>query len=212
MSLLAFDVDGTLITCRERQLNVLKVALKTLKIGEEIDLDEHWDYKQNGLSTRKALVAQGFSKASADSVGDLWDRSIEEPPFLMLDRPHPGVLELLDALAKQGSELVIISARKNATLLKQELSYLGLLKHFSRIFVVKPQTGGTEKGAILQKLCPDLYVGDTEMDAQAARMANVNFCGVATGQRNASFMRNSMLRLGDFPLITLDSSDLMLYV
>ena len=76
------------------------------------------------------------------------------------------MLELLDALAKQGSELVIISARKNATLLKQELSYLGLLKHFSRIFVVKPQTGATEKGAILQKLCPDLYVGDTEMDAQ----------------------------------------------
>ena len=107
---------------------------------------------------------------------------------------------------------VIISARKNATLLEQELSYLGLFKYFSRIFVVKPQTGGTEKGAILQKICPDLYVGDTEMDAQAARMANVNFCGVATGQRNASFMRNSMLRLGDFPLITLDSSDLMLYV
>lgn len=67
-----------------------------------------------------------------------------------------------------------------------------------------------KKVGILQKLCPDLYVGDTEMDAQAAKIANVHFCGVATGQRNASFMKSSMLRLGDFLLITLDFSDLLL--
>jgi len=212
MSLLAFDVDGTLITCRERQLEVLKVALKALNIRQEVDLDEHWDYKQNGLSTRKALVAQGFSKLAANEVGELWDRSIEEPSFLTLDRPHPGVLELLSTLKRQGFEMVVISARKNLFLLEQQLSYLGLLEYFSRVLVVRAQSDGSEKGGILQKLCPDLYVGDTEMDAQAAKIANVHFCGVATGQRNASFLKSSMLRLGDFPLITLDFSDLLLYV
>lgn len=212
MSRVAFDVDGTLITCRDRQLEVLRVALKALKISQKIDLDEHWDYKQNGLTTRKALVAQGFLKASADSVGELWDRFIEEPSFLTIDRPLPGVLEILAILEKQGYELVIISARRNITLLKQQLSYLGVLRYFSRVIVARGQTGNSEKGEILQKICPDVYVGDTEMDAQAARVANVHFCGVSTGQRTASFMRNSMLRLGDFPLITLDSSDLMLYV
>ncbi|BAM07906.1 hypothetical protein LFE_2233 [Leptospirillum ferrooxidans C2-3] len=50
------------------------------------------------------------------------------------------------------------------------------------------------------------------MHAQAAKIANVHFCGVATGQRNASFMKSSMLRLGDFPLITLDFSDLLHFV
>ena len=212
MKLVAFDVDGTLITCRERQLEVLRVSLKALKINQKIDFDEHWDYKQNGLSTRKALVAQGFSQDAGDAVGDFWDRSIEEPSFLTLDRPQPGVLELLSTLSKCHSELIVISARKNAILLRQQLWYLGLLNYFSRIFVVKPQTSAMEKCALLQKICPDLYVGDTETDAKAARLANVNFCAVATGQRNARFMRNSMTQLGDFPLITQSFSDLLLYV
>lgn len=106
----------------------------------------HWDYKQNGLSTRKALVVQGFSTLAANEVGELWDRSIEEPSFLTLDRPHPGVLELLSTLKRQGFEMVVISARKNLFLLEQQLSYLGLLEYFSRVLVVRAQSDGSEKG------------------------------------------------------------------
>ncbi|MHB8422853.1 MAG: HAD family hydrolase [Leptospirales bacterium] len=206
---MAFDVDGTLITCRERQLMVLSVALKALKVRRKIDLTEHWEYKRNGLSTKKALILQGLSPELSEAVGELWEKYIEEPSFLSLDRIQPGVPEQLANLRKRSSVLIIISARKNATLLRQQLSYLDLQKYFLSIFVVRPQSGSMEKGSILQKFCPSLYVGDTEMDAQAARMANINFCAVTTGQRSADFLKNSMVQTGSFRLITLDSSVFM---
>ncbi|MHB1605924.1 MAG: HAD family hydrolase [Leptospirales bacterium] len=212
MSLLAFDVDGTLITCRQRQLEVLRVALSALKIKRKIDLTEHWNHKQNGLSTRKALIEQGLSSPLSEAVGNVWERYIEEPSFLALDRIQPGVSEQLANLHMRCSGLIIISARKNASLLRHQLTYLGLMKYFRKVLVVSPRSSILEKGEILKELTPDLFVGDTETDAQAARMANIHFCAVTTGQRNADFLKTSMIQAGSFPLVDMDCCDLMSYL
>jgi phosphoglycolate phosphatase-like HAD superfamily hydrolase len=185
---IAFDLDGTLITCRSRQCRVVQAVMRQFA-QPPLDLDFHWRRKREGLNTVDALIAAGIPSETARGIGAAWTREIERWPWLTLDRMFPEVLELLDLLINQGAALAIVTARNQERLACLQTEQMGLHKRAARFFTVDPARAVTAKAAILAEFGADLYVGDTENDAQSASLAKKGFVSVSTGQRSAEFLK-----------------------
>ncbi|HEX8101730.1 MAG TPA: hypothetical protein VF533_03890, partial [Solirubrobacteraceae bacterium] len=73
-----FDLDGTLLDCRARQ-----VALARHVAGARLDDDRFWAAKRAGATTADALAAQGFGDARA--LAARWVELVERDEWLALD-------------------------------------------------------------------------------------------------------------------------------
>lgn len=179
---LALDFDGTLVGCAPKQLAALRAAMVFCG-ADRVDLAEHWRLKRQGAATVAALRAQGLSAECAREVGERWRLEVERPPWLSLDSPFPGVHELLCELSGRGVTLVLVSARRDPSLLRLQLRQMGWLAFFAAVCVAAPADAVRGKAAALAAWAPRLFIGDTEIDAAAAKLAGTPFAGVASGQR-----------------------------
>lgn len=190
MTSIAFDLDGTIIDCRERQC-MLTVAL-CRAIPVRLDVDEFWHAKREGATTRQALRKCLEDQTIANSLAELWARQIEQEQWLRLDRILPGVIEVLEIIQTANVQLHLITARRDRQALYRQLSWLGLRSFFASINVVSPQNASSEKGAFLSGIHPLLFVGDTESDYHSAQASRTAFHPVATGQRSWKFISELM--------------------
>jgi len=53
---IALDLDGTLVTCRQRQMSCLFYLLNRFYLAQGVDLDLVWQLKSAGRSTKQALL------------------------------------------------------------------------------------------------------------------------------------------------------------
>jgi len=184
---LAFDLDGTLISTKSRQVAVLESLLPSEGV-EGLDLDRVWELKREGLTTRSALEALGVDPTVSQRLGRRWVASIESPRWLLLDRLIPGVTETLDALAAAGHRPVILTARRHRRQVRGQVAAFGLTKWCAEVRVVSPISAAEEKAIHLRALGCRNFVGDTESDGNAAGLAGVGFAAVSTGQRSRRFL------------------------
>lgn len=180
MSALAFDLDGTLVSCRERQVAVAET------VAAPLDPDAFWAAKQDGRTTAEALTAQGIEQP--EQAARAWVDRIEEEHFLALDRLAAGALEALLAAQEAGLAPVILTARRDAAAVGRQVEWLGLVPPATGPVVVDPRRAGEEKAVALAELDAVGLVGDTESDLAAARTAGVPFAAVDGGQRSAAFL------------------------
>jgi phosphoglycolate phosphatase-like HAD superfamily hydrolase len=183
---ITFDLDGTLISCAQRQSAVLRSILNSLSV--EQDAGQIWRYKRDGSSTEAALIRSGVGVTLAAQIAAQWKRLIEEPYWLSLDRLFSDSLQVLTKLRHQGHNLILLTARSRKDLLMFQLAQLGLRDEFDQIHAVQPATAKEQKSTLLRTLGTRYFVGDTESDFQAAHLAGVTFYGVSTGQRSAPFL------------------------
>jgi phosphoglycolate phosphatase-like HAD superfamily hydrolase len=101
----------------------------------------------------------------------------------------PGVRALLKQLKQSGIRLLLLTARKNSFVLFQQLSRLQLTNLFETISVVSPRFAIDQKSAFLDLWSPDLFIGDTESDGEAAKRAGVSFFSVGCGQRDPEYLK-----------------------
>ncbi len=184
---LALDFDGTLVSCAPRQLAALRAALSYCGV-KPVDLSEHWRLKREGTATVAALRLQGLSEEFARAVSERWHAEVERYPWLSLDSPFTGVPELLKALIGNGVELALVTARRYPRLLRLQLDQMGFGECFTAVHVVSPTDAVEEKAAVLRALAPDLFVGDSEVDAAATKLAGTPFAAVASGQRSRDYL------------------------
>jgi phosphoglycolate phosphatase-like HAD superfamily hydrolase len=185
MTICAFDLDGTLITCEPRQQAVLRSVL--VACGP-VNLAAVWDRKRSGLSTRDALVSQGLSQASADIAAERWRERIEDYFWLQLDECLPSVRQTLRTLSQANAKLLLLTARSRPEWVRPQLGRVRLAEFFDEVFVVPSLHAVSTKAAILMREKADYYFGDTESDMAAARKAKVPAFIVGTGQRSESFL------------------------
>jgi phosphoglycolate phosphatase-like HAD superfamily hydrolase len=181
MSLLALDLDGTLVSCRERQVAAAEA------VAGPIDAERFWSAKQAGSTTREALAAQGVRDAEA--AAHAWAASVEDERFLALDRLLPGARAALAEARAAGHRLLILTARRDAAAARLQIERLGLLALVDELVVVDPARAAEEKTRVLHLRGASGLVGDTESDARAAASAGVPFAAVAGGQRSGAFLR-----------------------
>src|SRR5688572_10009778 len=106
---IGIDLDGTILTCKPRHVNVLYSILKSHELF--VDMEGVWEMKQNGMSTFDALKNYLKDEKLAKHISETWISLIESPFYLNFDTIIPRAqIKILDWL-NHGYELHLISAR-----------------------------------------------------------------------------------------------------
>jgi phosphoglycolate phosphatase-like HAD superfamily hydrolase len=193
LPLIGFDLDGTLITCRNKQLSALREALQACKVEYDAD-DAFWQLKRDGATTVDALVQTGLDEARARAVSQAWVERVETWPHMQCDELFEGVTQLLERL-KPKARLFLLSARQDADLFQRQIAALGLRPLFDIVEVVQSgKEASRQKALRLRAHAAVCYVGDTESDMDAAEQASLPMYVVSTGQRSRSFLERAAAR------------------
>lgn len=169
----AFDWDGTLLDSRKRHKIVMDFVLN--KFGINIDTSDLVEFKRQGKNNIDFLTSKGIAERLAKEIQGEWIKNIEKPEFLEADKLYPDAVELLEEYSKD-NDLILVTARSNAELVKQQINKSNVAQYFKDIFVVPSgQTASDEKAKILKEQKAVLMVGDTASDAKAARLAGIDF-------------------------------------
>ncbi|MBQ2740526.1 MAG: HAD-IA family hydrolase [Clostridia bacterium] len=194
-SVVLFDLDGTLLNTLDDLTDAVNVALK------EQDLpvctrEEVRGYIGNGVATLLARAAKGKSgevnaeKMLADFKRYYASHCQDET------RPYDGVMELLLRLKAEGRKIGVVSN-------KVDFAVKGLCKtYFGNLIDVA--IGENEEGGVRKKPAPDsvleamrilgvspadtVYVGDSEVDIQTAKNADLDCISVLWGFKDREFL------------------------
>lgn len=189
MAKFAFDLDGTLITCRNRQLTLMKTVLSTYSVID-FDYSTFWSLKRDGLSNISAMNSLGININLSRRVNVDWIGQIEDYYWLMYDSCYDNILESLCKIKEFGNDVFVITARKNKGNLFLQLDQLGLSSVITDCFIARHSVVVEEKEAMLRKTKSDIFFGDTETDYYAAKNAGVNFYASVIGQRSEVYLRS----------------------
>lgn len=181
-----FDLDGTLITCRQRQITCLLHLLSRAGLSTRVDLDLIWQFKRSGESTKQALINSGIEESCASNLVADWVRLIETPYWLNYDRSHEFIFDFFDFLS--GRDVYLLTARKDFYFLHYELRRLRLNGYFRAVYVVSPENATEEKSQLLCRYKPDLFIGDTVSDLLASKKAECEFIGVTWGLHEEQYL------------------------
>lgn len=184
---IGLDFDGTLVTCRNRHVALMRASAR--RLGATLDDDAYWSAKRQGYSNSLALAASGIEPEVADALCAIWAREIERPPWLWFDQPIDGTERALHTLVGGGHRLHLLTARSCAAQLFLQLERSDLGRYMASVTVVAQGNVAEQKAAALASRHCSVYVGDTESDHEAARRAGVRFAAVASGMRSETFLR-----------------------
>lgn len=189
----AFDLDGTLVGCKEKQLYLWNLAHREIA-GTQLNIYKFWEDKKNGKNSSDILRSFGLSEYLTNSICNYWAANIENIEYTPLDRPTALLQKLLKL---EIPTLTIITARQKAAIVNIQVQNLiaGRVKY--NLFAVNHEDVAKNKAKILIDRKIDVYLGDTEIDYDACKLANIEFQFVSGGQRSSSFMRKYIAKNKD---------------
>lgn len=191
ISTIILDLDGPILDGKLRHYQCYSDILRENGFIP-IPLNEYWEMKRMRIDRHDQLAA---SRADAiyDTFLQYWMERIEEKRYLSFDRLHPGVLQKLESWRSLGVKLVIVTMRNNKVNLLWQLEKLELMPFFERIITVGSCSGADKANAVrdnvaLSKHDSALWVGDTEVDIDAAHELGVKICAVGCGLRKPVYL------------------------
>jgi phosphoglycolate phosphatase len=192
MPTIILDLDGPLLDGRYRHHACYRRIL-TDHGHRVLDLAEYWEMKRQRLDRRAQLAATG-AEALYDTFLASWLALIETPELLALDRLHDGVLPKLDDWRRRGFRLLLATQRHNALGLLAQLADLGLWDFFAHVVGCDHAEGGVGKARRVRDRVADddqrLWVGDTEVDVDAARTLGCPVWAVSCGIRTEAYLQS----------------------
>ena len=201
--ILVFDLDGTLIDTSARIHAVYREVVSGLG-GRPLDRDTFWLLKRRNTGHEGILGRSGLGARHKQEFLDRFISLVELPENLRLDTVLPGALKAIEDPALAAHERFLVTLRRSEQAVRQELSALGLDRHFAPSRVL---TGHTEGDGYLKKV--DLIrdrvlpqasgaaqvavIGDTEADIKAAQTLtgdgwNAVAVGVTSGIRDGEYL------------------------
>jgi phosphoglycolate phosphatase-like HAD superfamily hydrolase len=187
------DLDGPLLDGKHRHYSCYSNILK--KYGfSAIALDEYWD-KKRSLLNRGDLLQLSNANAIYDEYLSDWLSMIESRELLALDNVQEGALDCLRAWKSLGVNLVLVTLRKNKEAAEEQLRLQGLSEFLDTILVCDHVSGGLGKANAVRN-CRDVeimpnnsvWIGDTEVDWEAARSLGMDIILVENGLRNKTYL------------------------
>ena len=149
--------------------------------------------KRSRKSRKEQLSCSG-AEGIYDLFLDKWLKCIESPEYLQLDRVQNGALEQIIAWSKAGIRVVVVTMRSSRPRLISQLESTGVLPYLDAVVDSRYATGGHGKGMALFRGIPDidpktsLWVGDTEVDLEAARYISCPICLLSCGLRTKKYL------------------------
>lgn len=187
MARIVFDLDGTLIDSAP-DIHAIANAILAEMSRKAITLDQARDFIGNGASVfvAKMRAARDIPDREHDRV--LADFVARYDDAVHLTVPYAGVETALAQLVAAGHDLGICT-NKPIRPCKSVLAHLGLDRFFQTIWggdslsVHKPDPAPLNAAFDALPEGPELYVGDSDVDAETARRAMVPFLLFTEGYR-----------------------------
>ncbi|MGV6804817.1 MAG: phosphoglycolate phosphatase [Ruegeria sp.] len=187
MARIVFDLDGTLIDSAP-DIHGIANALLAAEGKDPISLVQARDFIGNGASVFVARMraARGMDDAEHDRL--LSDFVARYDDAVTLTRPYPGVETALQQLSAQGHALGVCT-NKPIRPCQAVLAHLGLDRFFQTVWggdslpVHKPDPAPLNAAFDALPPGPEIYVGDSGVDAETAQRALVPFLLFTEGYR-----------------------------
>lgn len=210
--LVIFDLDGTLIN---------SIADLAVAVNQAL---EAYNYPTHPEDAYRFMVGDGVSKLferalpEAERTSENVERIRERfMPFYDhhnadLSRPYEGICDLLEALQQRGVRMAIASNKYNSATQKLVAHYFPTT-HFEVVLGQRDGVPVKPNPTIVEEILAQcgvaksevLYVGDTNVDMQTAKNAEVDAIGVAWGFRpRTELAAHSPRAIIDHPLELLD--------
>lgn len=190
-----FDLDGTLLDTLEDLANAANYVCRQNEWPER-SIEECRTFVGDGVLNFVKRVAPEWEKsplitASATQLFcEYYDKHDAE-----FTRPYAGMVELLQELKDKGVKLGIYSNKKHSFCQQLADHYFpGLFMHVQgkeQGGALKPDAEGTNRvlEAIEANPATTLFVGDSVVDMETARNANVKSCAVSWGFRSEAELK-----------------------
>lgn len=182
---IGLDLDGTLISCRQKQTALMKALI--IAHDKKVNLDRFWSYKRAGLNNIQALELCDIDKSFAETLNKQWVEQIESMQWMSLDSVFQEAIYFLEKIYSNKNSLHLISARNFKKISFLQLRTLNLEKYFESVDYVSECLGENKKNKMLQRKI-DVYIGDTEQDYNMAVSAGVKPILVSSGMRDENFL------------------------
>ncbi|SPE28322.1 HAD-superfamily hydrolase, subfamily IA, variant 1 [Candidatus Sulfopaludibacter sp. SbA3] len=187
MDLLIFDLDGTLIDSRLDLANAVNAT--RLHMGKvPLSNQRVYSYVGNGapVLVRRAMGEQATEAELQEALEFFLEYYREHD--LDFTTLYPGVRESLDRLQAAGKRMAVLT-NKPVNMSRNIVNGLGVAGHFFQVYggnsfeCKKPNPIGIE--ALMRETginrARTLMIGDSSVDVQTARNAQIPCCGVTYG-------------------------------
>lgn len=184
-----FDLDGTLVDCRERHYRLYADSCARLGLPA-LPNRRYWTLRRQGASSPS--LAGDASDPVRREFSKLWMERIETAEYLDLDRPLPRARETL-RLLRGDHRLVLVTLRHRETELLRQLENTGLKDELDAIVCPNGRPIAS-KADLLTKERPDgraFVVGDSEADIALAKELDAPAICVSTGVRGRRFLEEA---------------------
>jgi phosphoglycolate phosphatase len=178
---LFFDLDGTLIDSKLRLYKLFQYLVR----DSNLSFEAYWDLKQNKINHREILYSK-FNYSSNDYLNfeTLWMKKIEEPEWLVFDRPFDGVIGFFEKLKMQ-HQIFVVTARQHRDVALMQVEEMGLNIYIKEVLVTEQMKSKFDliKNSTTVS-SSDWIVGDTGKDIETGKMLGIKTAAVLSGFMN----------------------------
>ena len=197
-----FDLDGTLLNTLQDLTDSTNFVLNSCDYPQRT-LDEVRDFVGNGVLK---LIERAVPKnATSEDIQNCLRNFKEHYKNNMFNKtaPYNGIIEMLKNLNNGGYKTAVVSNKFDSAVKDLCCKYFGNLIDFS--------AGENELAGIRKKPAPDtilkvlqkfelsqkdaIYVGDSEVDIQTAKNANIDCISVLWGFKSKEFLQKNGSRI-----------------
>jgi phosphoglycolate phosphatase len=183
-----FDLDGTLVNSLEDLADATNYALKFF--GQPVHKTEA--IKQMVGEGTNTLISKALAGDKQELIGQVLAKMREKYGEICLNksRPYKGLLEVVTELAKRQIKLAVLTNKDEK--MSQKIvrhffdGYFQIVKGTTQAVPVKPEPAAALQ--ILEKLDvrpqEAIFVGDSNIDIQTAKAANIKAVSVSWGFRS----------------------------
>ena len=189
MTVLFFDLDGTLIDVRRRPYAAYVDTARELGLTPLTE-QAFWEQRRGGAATEDLIG--GVRAADRERFTKRWRERADAPSYVRLDTLIPGARATLSAL-RESYELVLVTLREDRETLVDQLDDLSLSKFFTAIYSLDGRHKSTSRAELIQLFRRGngedaAVIGDSEADLAAARELGIDSVCVTTGVRSRRYL------------------------
>lgn len=186
---IVLDLDGPLLDGIDRHYACYRSILDELGFPP-IAKERYWSQKRE-RSDRRTLLRQSDAEQIYDEFLARWLARIESPKMLALDRLQPAVLEILGQWRTADVQLILATMRNHRENTLCQLEQLGLLPLLDHVCITGTCDHGGKAAAVRELLAREqaIWIGDTEVDIEAARQLQIPIYAVTCGLRTETKLR-----------------------
>lgn len=195
--LVIFDLDGTLLNTIGDLSSAMNAALREFGYPERTQA-ECQSFVGNGIYklVERSLPKQGATQEEVLKVKQVFDTYYEAHSRVQT-KPYEGIVELLKILQQQNIRCGVVTNKTHLFACQLVTHYFGDLVDL--VFGQRPQIPAKPHPHSVQEMiayfnvAPDkcLYIGDSDVDIQTAKAANLTSVGVCWGFRSRAVLEKA---------------------